>query len=223
MLTVIVVVLAALALFLVAFVPVITDQVTSISQNAPDWVDALQKNRQIQNLDAQYHVLDKTKAYVSKGDFAGNLFGGVLGVGLAVLGALANAFIVVVLTLYFLSSLDKTKKAIYGLAPASRRDRVTARRPGPRGGRRLCLRRLHRGDVRGPDVADLPVRRRARAVRRGAGVRGGAARRDPDDRGDHRRPDRDRDRLRQDPKIGLACVIFYVIYQQRRTTSSTRG
>ena len=124
-LTVIVVVLAALTLFVVAFVPVITDQVTSISQNAPDWVDALQKNRKIQNLDAQYHVLDKTKAYVSKGDFAGNLFGGVLGVGLAVLGALANAFIVVVLTLYFLSSLDKTKKAIYGLAPASRRDRVT--------------------------------------------------------------------------------------------------
>ncbi len=124
-LTVIVGVLAALALFLVAFVPVITDQVTSISQSAPDWLDTLQKNRQIQNLDDQYHVLDKTKDYVSKGDFAGSLFGGVLGVGLAVLGALANAFIVVVLTLYFLSSLDKTKKALYGLAPASRRDRVT--------------------------------------------------------------------------------------------------
>ena len=124
-LTVIVGVLAALALFLVAFVPVISDQVTSISQNAPDWLDSLQKNRRIQNLDNQYHVLAKTKDYVSKGDFAGSLFGGVLGVGLAVLGALANAFIVVVLTLYFLSSLDKTKKALYGLAPASRRDRVT--------------------------------------------------------------------------------------------------
>ena len=47
------------------------------------------------------------------------------GVGLAVLGALFNAFIVLVLTLYFLSSLETTKDALYRLAPASRRDRVS--------------------------------------------------------------------------------------------------
>ena len=41
------------------------------------------------------------------------------------LGALFNAFIILVLTLYFLSSLDTTKNALYRLAPASRRDRVT--------------------------------------------------------------------------------------------------
>src|SRR3712207_8349579 len=32
---------------------------------------------------------------------------------------------ILVLTLYFLSSLEKTKSAIYRLAPASRRDRVS--------------------------------------------------------------------------------------------------
>ena len=53
------------------------------------------------------------------------LFGGALGFGLAVLGALFNGFIVLVLTLYFLSSLATTKTALYRLAPASRRDRVT--------------------------------------------------------------------------------------------------
>jgi predicted PurR-regulated permease PerM len=124
-LTVIVLVLATLALFLVAFVPVITDQVTSIGDSAPGWLDRLQKNQKVQDFDQQYGVIDKVKEYIAKGDFAGNLFGGVLGVGLAVLGALANAFVVIVLTLYFLSSLEKTKHAIYGLAPASRRDRVT--------------------------------------------------------------------------------------------------
>jgi predicted PurR-regulated permease PerM len=118
-------VLLALTLFVVAFVPVITDQVASITQNAPDWLDSLQRNRQIQQLDDEYHVIDKAKDYVAKGDFAGSLFGGVLGVGLAVLSALANAFIVTVLTLYFLSSLETTKHALYRLAPASRRDRVT--------------------------------------------------------------------------------------------------
>ena len=53
------------------------------------------------------------------------IFGGALGFGLAVLGALFNGFIVLVLTLYFLASLSTTKSALYRLAPASRRDRVT--------------------------------------------------------------------------------------------------
>ena len=42
------------------------------------------------------------------------------------LSALFNAFIVLVLTLYFLSSLEQTKGAFYRLAPASRRTRVAA-------------------------------------------------------------------------------------------------
>jgi len=124
-LTVIVLVLAALALFLFAFVPVISDQVAAITQSAPDWLDSLQRNRQIQDLDRQYDVISKVKAYVEDGKFAGSLFGGVLGIGLAVLGVLANTFVVTVLTLYFLSSLEKTKHALYRLAPASRRDRVS--------------------------------------------------------------------------------------------------
>lgn len=124
-LTVIVAALGALALFLVAIVPVITDQVQSITDNAPDWLDSLQKNDRVQKLDAEYDVIDKIKTYVEDGNYASTLFGGVLGIGLRVLSALANAFIVIVLTLYFLASLDKTKHALYQLAPASRRERVT--------------------------------------------------------------------------------------------------
>ncbi len=123
-LTVIVAALAALGLFLVAIVPVISDQVQSITDNAPHWLDSLQQNSRVQKLDAEYDVIDKVKSYVSDGNYATTLFGGVLGIGLAVLSALANAFIVIVLTLYFLASLDKTKKALYQLAPASRRERV---------------------------------------------------------------------------------------------------
>ena len=43
---------------------------------------------------------------------------------LAILAALGNAFIVIVLTLYFLASLDTVKRGLYRLAPASRRERV---------------------------------------------------------------------------------------------------
>lgn len=122
---VIVAFLGAVALFLVAIVPVITDQVAAISDNAPGWLDELENNKKIQELDDEYQIIDKVKDYVANGDFVSGLFGGVLGVGLKILGALFNAFIILVLTLYFLSSLDRTKKALYRLAPASRRQRVS--------------------------------------------------------------------------------------------------
>ena len=122
---VITVALGAVALFVVAIVPVISEQVTALSGNVPDWLDELQKNQRIQKLDDEYQVIDKIKDYVANGDFVGGLFGGVLGVGLKILSVLFNAFIIIVLTLYFLASLEKTKHAFYSLAPASRRDRVS--------------------------------------------------------------------------------------------------
>ncbi len=124
-LTVILAFLAALALFLVAIVPVIADQVRALTENVPLWLDDLQANRDVQRLDAEYDIIDKVRDYVTNGDFVSAIFGGAVGVGLAVLGALFSGFIVVVLTLYFLASLETTKSAIYRLAPASRRDRVS--------------------------------------------------------------------------------------------------
>ena len=123
-LAVIVMVVVALALFVLAIVPVISDQVAAITENAPEWFQELQRNRQIQDLNQKYDVFDRAESYIEQGGFTSSLFGGVLGVGLAVLSTLLNAFIVVVLTLYFLSSLQATKNALYRLAPRSRRDRV---------------------------------------------------------------------------------------------------
>lgn len=124
-LTVILAALGALTLFVVAIVPVIADQVRAITDNAPGWFDQLQRNEQVRDLEAEYEVLERAKEYVASGDFISGLFGGVLGIGLALLGAFFNAFIVLVLTLYFLASMETTKAALYRLAPASRRDRVS--------------------------------------------------------------------------------------------------
>ncbi|MCB0895983.1 MAG: AI-2E family transporter [Nocardioides sp.] len=123
-LTVIILFLIAVALFLVAIAPVIADQVTALSKNVPTWLDELQHNRDIQRLDDKYDIINKAKDYVAQGDLVGRLFGGALGIGLAVLGALFNGFVIIVLTLYFLSSLEKVKSALVSLAPASRRERV---------------------------------------------------------------------------------------------------
>ena len=125
LLVVIAAVICTIALFILAIVPVVTDQVTTITDNAPGWLDQLTHNRQIQDLNEQYDIVDKAKEYIASGDLAQAVFGGALNVGLKVLSLLGNAFVVIVLTLYFLASLPTMKSALYKLAPASRRDRVS--------------------------------------------------------------------------------------------------
>jgi predicted PurR-regulated permease PerM len=119
------VVLTAVTLFVVAVAPVISEQIASITEKAPGWLDDLQQNGQVQRLDDKYDVIAKVRDYVQNGDFGQSLFGGALGVGLAVLSAVANSVIVLVLMIYFLASLPSIKTAAYRLAPASRRPRVS--------------------------------------------------------------------------------------------------
>ena len=124
-LLVLVVVIGVLTLFVGAVAPVISDQIALITTNAPGWFSDLQRNTYIQQLDERFAVIDKVQDYVTDGDFTERAFGGALGVGLAVLSALTNTFIVLVLTIYFLASLPSIKHAGYSLAPASRRPRVS--------------------------------------------------------------------------------------------------
>ena len=118
-------VLLALVLFISAIAPIVTDQVSAITKNAPGWLDQLQHNATIRDLDDKYDILDKIKAYITDGGLAKNVFGGVLGLGLRLLSFFANVFVVTVLTLYFLASLPRVKQGLYQLAPASRRTRVS--------------------------------------------------------------------------------------------------
>jgi predicted PurR-regulated permease PerM len=124
-LIVVVVVVVAIALFVLALAPVIADQTTSIVDRAPDWFTKLQHNRLVQRLDDQVHIVDRAQKFVEGKGFGSALFGGVVGVGLAVVSFLANAFIVIVLMLYFMASMPTIKRSLYQLAPASRRERVT--------------------------------------------------------------------------------------------------
>ncbi len=111
--------------FLTILVPIISHQVTAIADNLPHWFDRLQRNDQIRRFDDKYDITTKVEDYVTSGGLAEKAFGGAVGVGLAILGILLNAFVVIVLTLYFLASLPSMKKAAYSLAPATRRERVS--------------------------------------------------------------------------------------------------
>lgn len=124
-LLVLVVVIAVLTLFVGAVVPVISEQIALITRNAPGWFSDLQRNTYVEQLDERFDVIDKLQTYVTDGDFTQRVFGGAVGVGLAVLSALTNTFIVLVLMIYFLASLPSIKHAGYSLAPASRRPRVS--------------------------------------------------------------------------------------------------
>ena len=118
-------VLLAVVLFVVALVPVISDQVSLLIKNAPGWFDELQSNRTVLSLDRRFQVLDKAREAISGGNVGSAVFGGVVGAGIRVLSFLANTFIVVVLMLYFLATLPKVKRSAYRMAPASKRGRVT--------------------------------------------------------------------------------------------------
>jgi predicted PurR-regulated permease PerM len=118
-------VVTTLALFVLAIVPVIADQVTSITDSAPDWFEQVRSNPTVESLNNRYGIIDKVEKTLKGGNFANAAFGGVLNAGLAVLGAIANAFIIIVLMLYFLASLPSIKRFFYRFAPASRRERVT--------------------------------------------------------------------------------------------------
>ncbi|TDW81736.1 putative PurR-regulated permease PerM [Kribbella pratensis] len=109
----------------VAIVPVVSDQINSLIKNAPEWLDLLNKSKTLNELDDKYHFIQKAQEYVQDPALAQRAFGGILGVGKVVAGALFNTFTILVLTLYFLASLPSVKRAAYSLVPSTRRTRVS--------------------------------------------------------------------------------------------------
>ena len=109
-------------------IPPVAQQGGLLADHAPKYLDDLLGNSFIRDLDGQYHVLDKFQAELQKlvtnGNFMSGLFGGVLGASKALASGFFAVLTVLVLTLYFLSSLPKVKQAAYGMVPGSRRPRI---------------------------------------------------------------------------------------------------
>jgi predicted PurR-regulated permease PerM len=118
-------VLGTIALFVLAIVPMITDQITTLTERSPEWFTQIRNNPTIADLNQRYGVVDRAEKMLEGGGWANKVFGGMLGLGLAVLSAIANTIIVIVLMLYFLASLPSIKRFAFRFAPASRRERVT--------------------------------------------------------------------------------------------------
>lgn len=126
---VVVAVLLVITLFALVVIPPVFSQANELIDSAPQLIDSLKNNRTLAELNTQYGVIDtlqsKFQSWVSDGQILTGAFGGVLGVGRTVLSGAFSTLTVLVLTLYFLSSLPSVTRIFYRLAPASRRERVS--------------------------------------------------------------------------------------------------
>jgi len=122
-------VLLFVSVFIAVAVPPLIDQVNSFLNNAPGLVRDLNNNAFINDLNNKYGVIDslqtKVNSLIKDGQFAITAFGGVIGVGKAVVSGLVSTLTILVLTLYFLSSLPQVIEIGLKFVPASRRNRVS--------------------------------------------------------------------------------------------------
>jgi predicted PurR-regulated permease PerM len=108
-------------------VPPIIDQVTSLVNNAPTYVDNVQHSRWFMELNHRWHISDKVLT-----DLRGNLnqktvtsvMGGLLGAGKVFAHAIEATFTIGVLTIYFVVVMPRAKTAFFSLVPRARRPRV---------------------------------------------------------------------------------------------------
>ena len=126
------VIFSSVILFVIFFalvvVPPVISQGTHLIENAPQLLRDLMKNETINQLNTQFGLIDtlqeKLKTITSDGTLLISTFGGVIGVGKSVLSGFFTALTILVLTLYFITSLPQAIDLGLSLVPASRRDRV---------------------------------------------------------------------------------------------------
>lgn len=117
-------VLGVLTVVVAVLVGVLSNQLSSFVDDLPHLVNDLRRHRSIRQLDNRYHFLATLQDKLQDPNLMRRIFGGAFNVGLTVLGAVVNTFVIIVMTVYFLAALPQTKRTAYALAPASRRDRV---------------------------------------------------------------------------------------------------
>jgi predicted PurR-regulated permease PerM len=126
------VIFSSVILFVVFFafvvVPPVVSQGSNLIENAPQLLDDLMKNGTINSLNDQFGLIDtlqsRLNSVTSDGTLLISTFGGVIGVGQSILSGFFTALTILVLTLYFITSLPQAVSLGLSLVPASRRERV---------------------------------------------------------------------------------------------------
>jgi predicted PurR-regulated permease PerM len=115
--------LAMAAGFVAIAAPPLVGQTMALVHHLPHYVHELQDhNTQLGRLNAKYHVQQHLSSLLSSKGSA--LIGGLIGAGTMVITTVSSLALVLVLTVYFLASMEQTKVFAYRLIPQSRRGRA---------------------------------------------------------------------------------------------------
>jgi len=121
-------VIAFVIFFALVVAPPVISQGTQLINKAPTLLADLTNNATINKLNDQYGIIDtlqsKLTSVTSDGTLLISAFGGVIGVGKSVLSGFFTFLTILVLTLYFITSLPQAVNLGLSLVPASRRARV---------------------------------------------------------------------------------------------------
>ena len=121
-------VIAFVIFFALVVAPPVISQGTQLINKAPTLLGDLTNNATINKLNDQYGIIDtlqsKLTSVTSDGTLLISAFGGVIGVGKSVLSGFFTFLTILVLTLYFITSLPQAVNLGLSLVPASRRARV---------------------------------------------------------------------------------------------------
>lgn len=110
--------------FLAAAIPPLVAQTGALIKELPIYLRHLNDHSSwLGRLETHYHIRERaSQLFNAAGGI--RLFGGLLGAGEIVLGALASTLTVLVLTIYLLADMPRIRRLIYRLVPRSRRPRA---------------------------------------------------------------------------------------------------
>ena len=111
-------------------IPPVVEQGSALVESAPTYLQHLLNSPWVRDLDRSYHVVERVQGELSKRltdeAFITQVVGGILGAGRVVASGVFQTLTILVLTLYFLATLPRIKSAAYAVVPASRRARTVS-------------------------------------------------------------------------------------------------
>jgi putative heme transporter len=127
-LTVVLVLLGALATLTWAILPTLASQGANFIKNAPAVVMGFGNLPIITHLDAQFGgaistAIDGATKFLSDSTNWPRMLGGVVQVGLNIFNGFFASIVIIILSLYFMASLNRFKSFVYSLVPFSKREK----------------------------------------------------------------------------------------------------
>ncbi|MEU4513427.1 AI-2E family transporter [Nonomuraea wenchangensis] len=118
-------VIVAFVLFGLAIVPPVGRELADFVAAVPGYVNELSNHPTLRQLDADYQIIPQVAQFVTT-VLGPSLATGIMGASLVVLDGVFTTVTLLVLMLYFLGSLHTIKAYLLKLVPASRRERTSA-------------------------------------------------------------------------------------------------